>query len=170
MRVGTMSSVALAALLLPGGLGCGQGPVPVSGKVTLDGEPVAAATLAFVPAVAGRPAFAVTETDGSYQVTTQNPGDGAWPGEYTVTIVWEPSAPPIGRLTRQELREGRQELRQAYEQEQAKRQAKAEYEARVKKVVGKGPSIPALYGSPSTTPLKVKVPAPGGRVDFALKK
>jgi hypothetical protein len=148
-----------SVLFLGLAVGCGgpDTPVPVSGKVTLDGQPVAGAAIQFVPDGNGarRPASAGTESDGSYRITTHNPGDGALPGEYKVVITWEPEPPPQFRPS--EDGPSRQEQQKAIEQYQAK-----------KKKEGKGYAIPPIYSDPGKTPLRVKVPAPGGRADFEL--
>jgi hypothetical protein len=69
---------------------CGQsGPekARVSGKVTYNGKPVPKGTITFVPvAQGGRNAVGTLETDGSYRLQTEQPGDGAILGEYKVTI------------------------------------------------------------------------------------
>ena len=77
-------------LLLPLMLsGCNDSPyAAVSGVVTLDGTPVANATVGFVPKDdgAGRAAFGQTDDVGHYELSTLKPSDGALPGEYYVTI------------------------------------------------------------------------------------
>jgi hypothetical protein len=145
--------------LLCAALGCGGAdrPVRVQGTVTLDGQPVGGAAVQFVPeGGTARPAFAETQPDGTYKITTKDPGDGAVPGDYKVVIVWEPAPPPMFRSAGEDG-PTRQQQQRAIE----------EYQAKQKKA-GKGPVIPAVYGDPGKTPLRVKVPAPGGRVDFAL--
>lgn len=70
-------------------LGCGDSRYgSVRGTVTLAGEPVADATVAFLPKNdrEGQAAFGVTEPDGTYELSTLTPGDGALRGEYHVTI------------------------------------------------------------------------------------
>lgn len=59
----------------------------VSGTVTLDGEPIAEASLTFMPQDGGRPAFGITDSEGSFTLTTFADGDGAVHGEHLVTIV-----------------------------------------------------------------------------------
>jgi hypothetical protein len=152
-RAGTWA-VTLAFL----GVGCGGAtkPVPVEGKVTLDGQPVAGAAVSFLMGPGTpQPAHGETQEDGSYRINTANLGEGALPGEYKVTVVWEPPPPPQFRSG--EGGPSRQEQQRAIEQAQAKARK-----------TGKGPNIPAIYSDPVKTPLKVKVPAPGGRADFAL--
>lgn len=80
---------AVAAAVLVGCAG-GQGKlgtVPVSGTVTLDGQPVPGATVTFKPKSSdGRAASAVTDTNGRFTLTTVQGGDGALPGSYGVAI------------------------------------------------------------------------------------
>lgn len=81
---------ALAALfpLATAASGCGPGrpaTVPVSGSVTLDGKPVAAATVLFQP-VSGVPGRAITAVDGSFTLTTFTDGDGAVVGRHQVAV------------------------------------------------------------------------------------
>lgn len=63
--------------------------VKVSGTVTLDGEPVAGAHIRFSPEGKGTAAFAETDTRGRYQLRTYDPGDGAIPGDYRVSVTKE---------------------------------------------------------------------------------
>lgn len=59
---------------------------PVSGTVTYNGKPLEKGSINFVPdAPEGRGALGEIK-DGSYTLTTQSPGDGAFPGKYSVTI------------------------------------------------------------------------------------
>lgn len=60
--------------------------VPVSGIVTLDGEPVAGAAVMFEPEAGGVPARASTAADGSYKLSTFRRGDGALVGRHRVTV------------------------------------------------------------------------------------
>lgn len=82
-----------AALTLLTAGGCSQSaddgrprPVPVSGTVLYNRQPVEGATVVFVPeehmyAAAGR-----SRTGGSLQLRTFDEDDGAIPGKYTVTV------------------------------------------------------------------------------------
>lgn len=81
---------ALFALLVP--LGCGPNDgleprLPVSGRVTYNGEPLPRGSIRFEPEDpnAARPATGLIE-DGRYRLTTLTPGDGAIPGQYKVAI------------------------------------------------------------------------------------
>ena len=92
---------ALAALLgLPG---CGDdgkiGRYPVNGSVSVDGKAAAGAVTFFCP-VGGPPELqklrpmGVTDTDGKFQLTSFEKGDGAPAGQYKVIIMWPKSGPP----------------------------------------------------------------------------
>ncbi len=84
----TAPLLVLSALALLISIGCGEsGPelVPVSGQVTVDGEPVESGTVTFYPS-SGRPATGELGPGGRYRLTTYNSGDGAVPGHHVVTI------------------------------------------------------------------------------------
>ncbi|QDT34155.1 carboxypeptidase-like regulatory domain-containing protein [Thalassoglobus polymorphus] len=81
--------------------------VPASGKVTYNGTPVEGAQVNLIPATNTDPAaFALTEADGTFTLTTYDDGDGAVPGNYQVTVVKrsvetilnpdDPNGPPVG--------------------------------------------------------------------------
>jgi len=135
--------------------GCGSdGPIPVAGKVTVDGKPIGNAGVTFHPQDGkGRPATAETADDGTYKLTTINPGDGAMKGDYRVTIVWEEPVHPY--LAMRDGAPGKEALRKEYEDWKAKHQAKSS-------------PIPAQYAAPTSTPLKQTVPAPGGAANFDI--
>jgi hypothetical protein len=60
---------------------------PVTGTVTLKGEPVDGATVVFVPVTKGvASAAGVTDEEGAYELTTFTAGDGAQAGEYRVKV------------------------------------------------------------------------------------
>lgn len=72
--------------------GCGGNdfatPVPVSGKIIYNGNPVEDARVTFhwTGEGAGRSASGKTNAQGEFSLTTFSTGDGAIPGEYTVTV------------------------------------------------------------------------------------
>jgi hypothetical protein len=76
--------IAIMAVLV---VGCsdGSGLVPVTGKVTYNGQPVAGATVVFVGDGTTRPATAISGADGSYSVMTLD-APGATPGKYAVVV------------------------------------------------------------------------------------
>ncbi|MDR0337826.1 MAG: carboxypeptidase-like regulatory domain-containing protein, partial [Planctomycetaceae bacterium] len=66
-----------------------KGLVPASGTVTFNGQPVAQATILFSPQVGentARAASAITDTKGNFTMTTLNPNDGVFSGNYLVTV------------------------------------------------------------------------------------
>lgn len=69
-------------------VGCGSsGPQlgTVTGKVTLDGAPLADATVQFQPAE-GKPSYAVTDASGNYELLFAPDQPGATLGKHTVEI------------------------------------------------------------------------------------
>ena len=82
----------VAALALSLG-GCSQKPasnrpqtVPVKGRVTLAGEPLAKATVSFQPDGKGNGASGITDDGGAFTLSTFAAKDGAVPGTYKVTV------------------------------------------------------------------------------------
>jgi len=74
-------------------IGCGEDDglgerFPVSGTVTYNGEPLKSGTVNFYPEdpKTGRGASGGIQEDGSYTLSTQSPGDGAFGGKYKVAI------------------------------------------------------------------------------------
>ena len=63
-----------------------EGLVPAEGIVTLNDEPAVEAFLLFRPVGPGQAASGTTGADGRFSLMTFQPGDGARPGEYLVTI------------------------------------------------------------------------------------
>jgi hypothetical protein len=81
--------LALAAVAtIP--LACGKsGPemASVRGKVTYKGQPVPKGTVTFVATdPSRRNATGAIDSDGSYRLQTEQPGDGAMLGDYKVTV------------------------------------------------------------------------------------
>jgi len=76
--------------------GCGQSPtVKVTGTVTIKGQPAENVQVTFLPAE-GRAATGVTDAQGRFELSTFKPGDGAMPGQQTVTLgeYYPPGKPP----------------------------------------------------------------------------
>jgi hypothetical protein len=143
---------SLTLLLLLASVGCG-GPktVVVDAVVTLDGEPLAGATVLFVPEEGsrGRPAHGLTDLDGSLLLTTFDDDDGALPGAYRVVVMKS---------------EGM--IEQPQGERSSEEWARSHYE-RVVAREGKKPLVPPMYSDQATTPLHCTVPA-GGRVKLEL--
>lgn len=85
----------MLALLLASLVGCSGGPkpLPVSGVVTLDGQPVADAGVMFFPAESGPVASGTTDANGKFQLKTTNTL-GVLPGEYRVAITKKEESGP----------------------------------------------------------------------------
>lgn len=86
-----MRAFRFLPLLVLGCLVAGCGPrtpatIPVRGVVILDGKPVEGATVGFTPTEGVRPATGSTNALGEFSLTTFAPGDGALPGQHTVTV------------------------------------------------------------------------------------
>ena len=118
----------------------------VEGKVTLNGEPVADATVGFTPTTpgGGAPAYARTDAAGTYKLQTPEgkPEAGTIPGEYVV-MVSKVVPVPTGKMI------------------------KASDGKMVEVTVPKS-MIPELYGKKDKTPFKVQVVPGKNRFDFEL--
>ena len=97
IRLAVSASVTASLIVA----GCGGGPklVPVSGVVTLDGEPLEGATLSFVPTAGNAIATAGSDVSGSNGnfVMTYKGRNGLSPGTYRVLVSkTEEVEPPSG--------------------------------------------------------------------------
>jgi hypothetical protein len=102
-------------------------PTKVTGTVTLDGKPLAGATIVFSPQK-GQLASGVTDSQGRYSLSTFAKDDGVLPGVYRVTITANGSQDP----------------------------AKPDQPQTNRAVAGK-PAIPVQYSDPRTTGLTAEV-------------
>ncbi|WZO98418.1 hypothetical protein EP7_005479 [Isosphaeraceae bacterium EP7] len=95
-----LTASALFALLASGcGGGAGEGAhvaatLPVRGKVTYKGKPLAGGAIRFEPEDSGREAHGEIGPDGTFVLTTFRAGDGAVSGLHRVAV----TAPGRGRL------------------------------------------------------------------------
>jgi len=85
-RTDLSAAAFMMALLVMVGCGAGHDLAPVMGVVTVDDEPLAKAGVTFTPVAGGRPAWATTDEQGRFQLSTDEHGDGALVGEHVVTI------------------------------------------------------------------------------------
>ncbi len=100
----TNSKMCIVPLLLAfvAVIGCGGGGddlpdvVPVSGKVTLNGEPLKGAAVTFIGS--GRPCYGATSDDGTYTIKDLNGREGCPVGKYKVIIskYTMPDGSPLG--------------------------------------------------------------------------
>ncbi|WP_241676355.1 carboxypeptidase-like regulatory domain-containing protein [Bremerella volcania] len=103
-----LAATALASIALIGLVGCGSGSgvAPVSGTVTLDGEPLANALVSFYPQEEGkRFSTGTTDASGHYELVYTNDQQGAAIGRHTVKITTAtvqgeggPAKPPKEKL------------------------------------------------------------------------
>jgi len=149
MRFSLVSSLSSAVLILVI-MGCGGGGaeqpdlVPVSGTVTMDGQPAADVGVMFFPTgvTRGTTFYANTDSSGRYELKASNGQKGAPVGEYNVTCskyVMPDGSPFTSDGTQSPEMAGAKEL------------------------------LPRSYSDPSQTELKATVPAGGGILDFDVK-
>jgi hypothetical protein len=146
-------------LLLAVAVGCSDGwpkLVPVSGKVTLDGKPLAYKSVYFHPekGTPGTGAATTTKEDGSYTLLAIRNGalktlPGVPAGAYRV-VISEPMI-PIEPPPAAEGPAGAPPPAVGPPAPSRKR-----------------PVIPARYNTPETTPLRAEVPPAGGTIDLLL--
>jgi hypothetical protein len=91
------AGLAAAAAVLLGAAGCGPRLYPVHGTVTYaDGRPVTEGMVVFESKGDDKPVTARGDirADGSYELSTFKPGDGARPGKYQVLVApkFDPNA------------------------------------------------------------------------------
>jgi hypothetical protein len=73
---------------------------PVSGKVTVKGQPVEGARVVFYGATADLTGpgtivpVGVTDANGAFQLRSYEPEDGSPAGEFKVTVIWPERIPP----------------------------------------------------------------------------
>ena len=142
----TRTASLLVALAISVIAGCGEGgdqataPVPVSGTVTFEGQPVAGAYVAFRPEgkTRGGGGRAITDASGKYELKSPDGRLGAPVGNYRV-IVTNEVTPMMGEYSPPPT---------------------TSPEARLK--------LPAVYGDMQRSPLRATVPEEGGTVDLDL--
>lgn len=154
-----LAGAAVAAIVLGGA--CNRGTTkpktyPVTGTVTMNGQPVAGATVTFTPKEPAGPgqagpqaASAVTDDQGRYQIGTFAKGDGALPGEYLVSVTKYEGGGPTGGGSGSE-----EEYRPPVPGE----------EVPVPKNV-----LPAQYANPNSSGLSFKVEAKSNTYDITLQ-
>jgi len=147
--------VLLLALPLAAALGCGPaGLTRVSGKVTLDGQPLSGAMVQFIPEEGGNPANGVTGSDGSFRLSTYSTGDGARPGTYKVLVqLVDENAAGVAPPDPSDPK-GMMDAMKKFKESSASKK--------------KGKNLPATYSDPKKSTLKQVVP-PTGEVLLELR-
>jgi hypothetical protein len=96
--------VILLAALLTFSAGCSPSDqpelVPVRGRVTLDGQPLADAYIVFQSESGGRGSRATTRSDGSYELAYLRNTMGVRPGKHRIYITTAIEGRPIERVPR----------------------------------------------------------------------
>ena len=121
----------------------------VSGTVNYLGKPVEKGAITFTPTQADGRTASGTITNGSYSLTTAEPGDGALPGSYKVTV----TAKEIDTTELKEIAKGGQFHHDA---------------AFAKAVKNAKPLVPAKYSLAETSGLTAEVKAQSNTVNFDL--
>jgi hypothetical protein len=146
--------LCLACMMLTG---CARGPrvVPVRGRVTCNGKPVARdSKITFYPEH-GRPSSAAIGEDGTYVLTYLKPGDGALVGEHKVTVKSTKVGP--GSLTEPKSVEEELELaRKGYPPGKWLVAGKVEW------------LVPQKYSRPETTTLTARVEDKNNEINFDI--
>ena len=152
--------LALSGFLLSG---CGddgglERRYAVSGNVTYKGAPVKKGSINFVPVKPEGHAAAGTIADGYYSLTTLNPGDGAIPGMYKITVDdREPDQQKMKAEADAQAKKQGREFSQIPQEIQAKAMRKA-----------KG-VVPGKYQIASTSDVEKEVKAQSNKIDVELK-
>jgi hypothetical protein len=151
-------STLLAVITLMSGCGSSglAGLYPVKGKITQGGKPLDNATISFISQTDGRPATAVSKSDGSYELYTLD-SPGAFPGSYSVVVMKMDISPESSNADAGFDASG-QDLSMV---EAASNAGKQSYKAKQ--------LIPAKYGRPDSTPLKFEVKNTSNVIDLMIE-
>jgi len=155
MRGYTLKAFAAVGILaspLPFGCGSGGGTRPLlgttHGTITYKGKPVPRGTVSFTPmagergGASGVPAIGQIQSDGSYELTSYDTGDGAVLGQHFVTIKAQGETKKMHGMPRP---------------------------AEAQKIARGNLIIPVVYSDPTRTPLRSTVEEGDNKIDIALK-
>jgi hypothetical protein len=162
--------LSIAVMALAVSFGCGDSSglprrYPVSGTVTYQGKPLEGGNVNFTPTdpANGRAASGAI-SGGQYSLTTHNPGDGALPGSYKVSIVAKEIDPSkvevkVKTATKGGLTDAqKQAIALQFQQFSIGKAAAAAKNL-----------IPAHYSSPETSGLTFEVKETSNTANFELK-
>lgn len=109
MKMYRIWQTVMVAAIIVGIVSCSRSPyeklLPASGLVTLDGNPLEGATVAYIPIKSNQqqPSYGYTDAKGKYALKTPEGQPGVSPGEYRIVIsrmVMEDGSPiPPGSQT-----------------------------------------------------------------------
>lgn len=131
----------------------------VDGTITYNGEPVTTGTVTLIPVEGEKggesdlPAIGEIDTDGSFELTTFDTGDGAVLGQHKVIVVAKPK--PEGTPENDLFMGG--VIPSQLPEDIAKRAEESK------------PLVPEKYSDPEKTPLRYTVKPDGNQFDIVLK-
>ena len=157
-----MQRLVIPAILMLAAVGCGgdgskpaPDRIPVSGIVMYKNAPVEGAVVTFYNEKAPRNASGTTDKDGKFTLTMIDPNDGAVAGSNVITVTKSDAAaaPAVsnGPPSPEDLAKKMSEMKMG--------------DPKAKKASG---SLPAKYGSQTTTPLKEDVSASNNQFTLQL--
>jgi hypothetical protein len=164
------------AVVVGGALsGCGERRVPVEGEVTLNGQPVARATVTFTSEDGSKVFSGLTDESGKF--TLSGPaGPGAAPGSYKVTVVkYAPAvAAPINPAEESDPSKMSKDYVSQMKKfaDMKKGGAAGPMPPMPGKAGGSGSAqseLPEVYARLETTPLRVTIPS-SGPIKLELQK
>jgi len=155
--------VVLTGAALSSLSGCGDDGLArrysVSGKVSYKGEPVQKGKISFSPEDSTGRGASGDIVDGSYSLTTQDPGDGALPGKYKVVV--------DSRQIDEALLKSETEKFAAKRKIEGLKVIPQEVQG---KVLSQAKSLtPLKYLSPQSSPLSVEVKAESNTINITLE-
>jgi hypothetical protein len=92
VRTASLKSLTVVIALLGACSGCGTSEgfraplIPVKGKVTYKGQPLAQGTVTFESQDSGKRSTGKLQTDGTFVLSTYKQGDGVLAGHYSVIV------------------------------------------------------------------------------------
>ncbi len=163
-RISLVLCVPLAFALCAGcGTGSG-GLTKIGGTLHWeDGTPISQAAIHFIPeATDGKPASGFSGSDGSFDITTFNSGDGISPGKYKVVVTKTDPKDVVGGV-------GPQGPPQDADLTKLMKEAWMKKGGSATKSNEPTSLLPAVYANPKTTPLVATIPGPS-KIELKLKK